>query len=128
MLSVIVGTLLSGVALVLRDHLLNAFLRNAEVLVIGRVCLYPAVAVGPFFGIYQICTTYLQATGKSTAAIIASLLQKVLLLLPALFLLNASFGFYGLIFADTSATLLSTAAAFLYCRNRFRKELQFYES
>ena len=82
-LAVIAGTVLSALCLLFRDQLLNAFLNNPDVLQIGRVCLLAAVVIGPFYGFYQICTTYLQAAGKTRQAITVSLLEKGLVYIPA---------------------------------------------
>ena len=123
-LAVCVGTVLSALCLIFRDQLLNAFLDNGDVLVIGRVCLLASIVIGPFFGFYQICTTYLQATGKSKQAIIVSLLEKGLVYIPLLFLMNALFKMYGLIFSGTVTTVLSAVAALIFCYQDYRKELK----
>ena len=123
-LAVCTGTVLSALCLLFRDPLLNAFLNNAEVLKIGRICLLASVAIGPLYGFYQICTTYLQATGKSTRAVIVSLLEKGLIYIPAMLLMKAAWGMNGLIFSVTVTTILSAAAALWFCYRDYRKELE----
>ena len=122
--SVIAGTVLSLLCLLFRDQLLNAFLSDPNVLAIGRVCLLASIVIGPFYGFYQICTTYLQATGKSKEAVIVSLLEKGLIYIPALFLMNLAFGLYGIVFAGTVATVVSAVAALRFCYSDFRRELE----
>ena len=123
-LAVVAGTVLSALCLIFRDQLLNAFLDDPNVLGIGRVCLLASIVIGPFFGFYQICTTYLQASGKSTQAIIVSLLEKGIVYIPMVFLMNALFRMYGIIFAATVTTVLSAVAALVFCYKDYRKELR----
>ena len=123
-LAVVAGTVLSSLCLIFRDQLLNAFLNNPEVLQIGRVCLLAAVVIGPFYGFYQICTTYLQAAGKSRQAIIVSLLEKGIVYIPMLLLMNLMFGMYGIVFAATVTTVISAVAALIFCYKDYRKELK----
>ena len=123
-LAVVAGTVLSALCLIFRDQLLNAFLDDPNVLGIGRVCLLASIVIGPFFDFYQICTTYLQASGKSTQAIIVSLLEKGIVYIPMVFLMNALFRMYGIIFAATVTTVLSAVAALVFCYKDYRKELR----
>ena len=123
-LAVIAGTVLSALCLLFRDQLLNAFLNNPDVLQIGRVCLLAAVVIGPFYGFYQICTTYLQAAGKTRQAITVSLLEKGLVYIPVLFLMNWLFRMYGIVFAGTVTTVISSIAALVFCYKDYRKELK----
>lgn len=123
-LAVVAGTVLSALCLIFRDQLLNAFLDDPNVLGIGRICLLASIVIGPFFGFYQICTTYLQAAGKSTQAIIVSLLEKGIVYIPMVFLMNALFKMYGIIFAATVTTVVAAVAALAFCYKDYRKELK----
>ena len=123
-LAVIAGTVLSLLCLLFRDPLLNAFLDNPEVLEIGRICLLASIVIGPFLGFYQICTTYLQASGKSARAVIVSLLEKGIFYIPVLFLMGALFKMYGIIYAATVTTVLSAVVALVFCYKDYRKELK----
>ncbi len=123
-LAVVAGTVLSALCLIFRDQLLNAFLNDPDVLVIGRVCLLASIVIGPFYGFYQICTTYLQAAGKSKQAIIVSLLEKGIVYIPMLFVMNWLFHMYGIVFAATVTTVISAVAALIFCYKDYRKELK----
>ena len=123
-LAVIAGTVLSALCLIFRDQLLNAFLNDPNVLEIGRVCLFASIVIGPFFGFYQICTTYLQASGKSKQAVIVSLLEKGIIYIPMLFLMSWLFKMYGIIFSATVTTVLSAVVALIFCYKDYRKELK----
>lgn len=123
-LAVVAGAVLSALCLIFRDQLLNAFLNDPDVLVIGRVCLLASIVIGPFYGFYQICTTYLQAAGKSKQAIIVSLLEKGIVYIPLLFVMNWVFHMYGIVFAATVTTVISAVAALIFCYKDYRKELK----
>ena len=123
-LAVIAGTVLSLLCLIFRDQLLNAFLNNPDVLEIGRICLLASIVIGPFYGFYQICTTYLQAAGKSRQAVIVSLLEKGIVYIPVLFVMNWVFHMYGIAFAGTVTTVISAVAALVFCYKDYRKELK----
>lgn len=123
-LAVVAGTVLSALCFIFRDPLLNAFLDDPNVLKIGRVCLLAAIVIGPFLGFYQICTTYLQASGKSKQAVIVSLLEKGIIYIPVLFLMSWLFHMYGIIFSVTVTTVLSAVAAMIFCYKDYRKELK----
>lgn len=66
---------------------------------------------GPFYGAYQLCTTYLQATGRAGFAALASLLSKGIIYIPVLLLLNAGFQMYGVPFTGAVTDTLSLLAA-----------------
>ncbi len=120
------GALLAIVCLLFRNQLLAMFLKGAteDYLSIGRVCLLASVITGPFYGFYQLCTTYLQSTGKSKKAILVSLMEKGIVYIPALLLMRLIFGMYGVIFAGTATTLVSSIVALYYCYHDFSRELK----
>lgn len=64
-------------------------------------------------GIYQICQTFLQATGKASYAIIASLLDKGLIYIPVLWVMNYYFKAYGIAFAHSVTMIFSIAVAII---------------
>ncbi len=113
LITVILGTVLSGLCLVFRDAILGAFSRDASVLAIGRVTLLASVLVGPVCGIYQMATTYFQSTGRAGCAAVCSVLNKGLLFIPVLFLLDRQFGMVGIFFTGAVTDLLSLAIAVL---------------
>ena len=120
--AVTVGAALSGFCLLFSGRILAAFLNDGDVLRIGKYCLYSAAVAGPFSGVYQICAVYLQATGKSGRAVVAALLEKGLVFLPALFLMEAAFQMNGIIFCGSVTTLLSAIAAMALCLDALKKE------
>ena len=106
-----VALALSVFCFLFRGPLLAAFIDDAAVIAIGNVALLASTMAGPFYSMYQLCTTYLQATGKAGFAALASLLSKGIIYLPALFLLNAVFQMYGVLFTGAVTDTLSLVAA-----------------
>ena len=95
---------------VFRRPLLAAFIDDEAVIAIGNVALIASTLAGPFFSIYQLCTTYLQSTSRAAYAAMASLLNKGIIYLPVLFALNAAFQMYGILFTGAVTDTLSLAA------------------
>lgn len=109
--TVSVALALSAFCLLFREPLLTAFIDDRNVIAIGRIALLASVMAGPFYGAYQLCTTYLQATGRAGFAALASLLSKGIIYIPVLLLLNAGFQKYGILFTGAVTDTLSLLAA-----------------
>lgn len=120
--SMIVGGVLTAFCFIFRDKLIVAFIDSENVLSLGRFMLTASLIMGPFYGLYQLCTTYLQSTGKAGYATFASLLNKGLIFLPVLFALHAAFGLYGIACTGPVTDALSLVAAFLLCRAADRRK------
>lgn len=121
--SVFSGTVLSIVCFLLRDKLMMAFINNQEVLQLGKIMMSASVSVGPFYGFYQLCQVYLQATGKASYATIVAILDKGVFYLPVLYLLNALFGMYGAAFTATVTLFFSILAGFFFVA-KWNKKLE----
>lgn len=75
----------------------------------------------PMEGVYHMCSTFLQTTGKVSYAMLTSLMQKGLVFLPVLLLMRKLFCQDGIIFSNAVTTLISTAIALLLCHSWSRK-------
>lgn len=120
---VAVGSVLTAACFLFRDRLILAFIDSENVLELGRFMLTASLVMGPFYGLYQLCTTYLQSTGKAGYATFASLLNKGIIFLPVLFILHAAFGLHGIACTAPVTDALSLVAAFLLCRLAERKDI-----
>lgn len=121
----ITGAVISLVSFLFRDALIAAFIDNAAVVSIGRVALLASVTVGPLYGIYQMATTYFQSTGQAGYATLCSLLSKGIIYIPVLYILNAVFHMYGILFTGAVTDVLSLIAAValvIYTIKRPKKE------
>lgn len=122
---VITGTIISLTSFLFRDALIAAFIDDAAVVSIGRVALLASVAVGPVYGIYQMATTYFQSTGRAGYAALCSLLSKGIIYIPVLYIMNAVFHMYGILFTGAVTDVLSlivTVALVVYTVKHPKKE------
>ncbi len=61
-----------------------------------------------------------QACGMGTSSLIFAILRKVVLEIPALFILNKLYPLYGLAYAQTAAEFVLAVAAIVLLRRMFR--------
>lgn len=111
--STAVGIGIVCVVALTKNRLIAAFIDNEEVIQYGGTFVIAGLLSGCVFGIYQICQTFLQATGKVSFAVLLSLLEKGIVYLPVLFLMNAKYGPYGVAFSHivTMAATIGIAVA-----------------
>ena len=108
------STILGGIFLLNREFFVRFFLNDPHVLDMGRLMMLGLVGA-PVGGIYQLCSAYLQGTGKVSSATLTSLLSKGLVYVPVLFVGEALFGLMGLVFAGAVTDVISTAVGVLLC-------------
>ncbi|GFI66466.1 multidrug export protein MepA [Lachnospiraceae bacterium] len=108
------GSLLTIVCFFARNAIITAFIDNTEVIAYGQIFVFASIIIGPFYGLYQLCQTFLQSTGKASYATFVALLDKGLFFLPLLFVLSRLFGLYGIIFTG-AVTLAFSLIAGIVC-------------
>ena len=118
--TVVLGLILTALVFIFKNSLVAAFIDDADVISIGQIFVLAGVIVGPVFGIYQLCQTSLQATGKASYAIFASLLDKGLIYIPVLIILNRIFGAYGVAFAHAVTMFFTIIITVLLTLKWFR--------
>ena len=116
-----VAALLSAAFFVFREQFVAAFSPDAEIISLGRHMMLGTLLAVPAEGVYQMCSTYLQATGKVSFATLTSLMQKGLIFLPVLMVMERFLGLDGIIFSNAVTTLISTVIALLLCRSWSRQ-------
>lgn len=119
--SVVTATVLAALFFLGRDGFVRAFLDNGEILSLGRRMILGGLAAAPLVGVYQLCSVYLQSTGRVAYATITALMQKGLVYVPVLYGMNAAFGFTGLIFSTAVTDVFSTLAALALCLKSAKK-------
>ncbi len=107
--TIAVGSILTAICFFARDALVAAFIQDEEVISYGQIMVFASIATGPIYGLYQVCQTFLQSTGKASYATFVAILDKGLFFIPALFILRELFGLYGIVFAGTVTVLFSLA-------------------
>ena len=118
-----VAALMSAVFFLLREQFVAAFSSDAEIISLGKTMMLGTLLAVPVEGVYHMCSTFLQATGKVSFATLTSLMQKGLIFLPVLLLMERLFGLDGIIFSNAVTTLISTGIALLLCRSWSRQML-----
>ncbi len=120
--TIILGLVLTIIISLYKDALIAAFIDNEDVIAMGRTFVVAAVIIGPVYGIYQLSQTFMQATGKVTFAIFSSMLDKFLIYLPVLFIMNYKFGIYGIAFAH-AVTMIFTILVTLILALKWSKDM-----
>lgn len=126
-MTVIVGSLMTVGCLIGKSSLVAVFIEHEEVIALGEKMVVASMLMGPFYGLYQLCTTFLQSTGKASYATVVALLDKGLIYLPVLFGLNALAGLNGVIYTAPLTDLLSLLAGVVLCF-KWNKKLKIYNS
>ncbi len=110
----VIGVVLSVLFYVFRDTVIRVFIKDAAVILYGSQMVLGTMISGPVQGIYQLCTSYLQATGSvSLSTLLAAARQAVQI--PLLILGNALLGFIGVIYSSSIATFLCVGLGLGLC-------------
>ena len=100
--------------------LTEMFMSNPDVVSYGAAFLRGFCLGLPFLCMDFIAVGVFQATGLGRNALIFAILRKIVLEIPALFVLNWLFPLYGLAYAQFTAEILLAVAAVLVLRRLFR--------
>jgi len=101
--------------------LISAFMENETIVAYGTRFLQGLCLALPFLGIDFLAVSTLQATGMGTLSLIFAIARKIVLEIPALFLLNSLFPLYGLAYAQPVAEVILAVAAIVVLIHLFRK-------
>ena len=122
-------TLLPSLALVSLGYYLGAgvltksFMNNADIIAYGTRFLRGFCLGIPFLCMDFIAVGVFQAVGMGKAALTFAILRKILLEIPALYILNYLFPLYGLAYAQFTAELILAVAA-IYMLTRIFMKMQ----
>lgn len=111
---VTVGTVTTALVIMFRQTAIGLFLKDASVAAMAESIVVLLMISSPFLGFFFLATNFLQSTGKAMSATVMSTLQKGVLLIPLLFILEYFFGFYGIIYAYVVADFASSAIAVVF--------------
>ena len=75
----------------------------------------------PFLCMDFLAVGVFQAVGMGKEALLFAIMRKIILEIPALYILNALFPLYGLAYAQFAAEAVLAAAAVLVLRRMFKK-------
>ena len=97
------------------------FMQDQQIVVYGARFLQGFCLGMPFLAIDFLAVGVFQACGLGKNAFLFAILRKVVLEIPALFILNALFPLYGLAYAQFAAELVLAIAAVIVLARLFRK-------
>lgn len=120
-ISVVFIVLMSAVYYIFAGGLIGLFMKNAEVIAYGSRFLRGMCIGLVFLSIDFLAVGIFQACGMGTSSLVFAILRKVVLEIPALFVLNKLFPLYGLAYAQTTAELVLAIAAVVLLGRIFRE-------
>lgn len=103
------------------------FMKDPQIVEYGSRFLRGFCLGMPFLAMDFLAVGVFQATGLGKNAFLFALLRKVVLEIPALFILNALFPLYGLAYAQFSAEIILCVAAVVVLARLFRKWTRLYQ-
>lgn len=101
--------------------LITMFMDNPEIVEMGSRFLRGFCLALPFLCVDFLAVGVFQASGLGRNALVFAILRKIILEIPALFILNYFFPLYGLAYAQFTAELVLSIAAVIILVKLFRK-------
>lgn len=101
--------------------LISMFMKNEAIVAYGTRFLRGFCLGLPFLGMDFLAVGVFQAVGMGKEALLFAIMRKIILEIPALYILNALFPLYGLAYAQFAAEVVLAAAAVLVLRRMFKK-------
>ncbi len=113
--------LIAAVYYILAGPLVTLFMKNEAIVAYGASFLRGMCLGLPFLGIDFLAVGVFQACGMGTKSLVFAVLRKIVLEIPALFILNKLFPLYGLAYAQLTAEFVLAIAAVAVLVRLFRK-------
>lgn len=107
------------------EFLISLFMKNETIIAYGSSFLRGLCFSTPLLCIDFIAVGVFQAAGMGGKALVFAVMRKIILEIPALYILNALFPLYGLAYAQLVAEVILAAAAVIVLKgifNRMEKE------
>ncbi len=101
--------------------LISLFMKNPAIVAYGTRFLRGLCLGMPFLCMDFLAVGVFQACGMGRKSLVFAILRKIILEIPALFILNSLFPLYGLAYAQFAAEFILAAAAVLVLLRMFRK-------
>ena len=103
------------------DFLIRLFMKNEAIIAYGGRFLHGMCLALPFLCMDFLAVGVFQACGMGSKALLFAILRKIVLEIPALYLLNLLSPLYGLAYAQTAAEVVLSIAAVVVLFRLFRK-------
>lgn len=118
----ILGSVMLAVFTLAGRHLISIFTPLPDVVSQGSFVLTAMSCAAPIIGVIMVGMNCLQAFGKAIPSLILSTGRQGLFYLPLLFILNAAFGFHGLVFTQAIVDFLMVITATIMLRHVIRTD------
>lgn len=115
-----------GLMIVFSDKLISIFMNNEDVVRYGSVYIREMAIAQPFLAVDFSTVGVFQAIGKGKYSLLFAIMRKVILEIPALFILNIVYPIYGIGYAQAVAEVVLAIAAIVIL-NKIFKELKINE-
>lgn len=92
------GAIVSTLIILFRKVILSAVFDNSAVMLYAEKFIIGCLCTSVVYGLYQVCSTSLQAIKRSMWSTVITILRQGVVLVPAMLLLNKLFGLNGLVF------------------------------
>ncbi len=103
------------------DTLISMFMKNESIVAYGGKFLHGMCLALPFLCMDFLAVGVFQACGMGRKALVFAVLRKIILEIPALYLLNLIWPLYGLAYAQTAAEIVLSSAAVVVLFRLFRQ-------
>lgn len=103
------------------EQLITLFMKNQSIIAYGSRFLRGLCLALPFLCMDFLAVGIFQACGFGKKALVFALLRKIVLEIPALYILNRTFPLYGLAYAQPAAEVLLSLAAVVVLVRLFRR-------
>lgn len=120
-LSVIFLTAASVGFFVGAEGLISLFMKNDIIIGYGSRFLRGFCIATPFLAVDFLAVGVFQACGMGKKSFIFAVMRKIILEIPALYILNYLFPLYGLAYAQFAAEIILAAAAVIFLIRMFRE-------
>lgn len=111
--NVIIGSAMTLFYLLFRANVINMFINDAEVVELGVKMLTALMSPGPVIGIMFVFNFAFQGMGKGVQSLILSVGRQGLIYIPLLFILRATVGLSGIIWAQAVADFICVIMSFV---------------
>lgn len=92
--------------LIFRENVISMFIDNAEVVDLGVKMLTALMSPGPVIGIMFVLNFAFQGMGKGVQSLILSIGRQGIIYIPLLFIMRATVGLEGIIWAQAAADFI----------------------
>lgn len=95
------------------EPLVHAFIDDPETIHLGTIVLRARCTAAPFMILGFQIINFMQAVGQGKVSFFLSILRHLILCIPAMLIMNALFGFEGLIWAQTVSDVVDVAITYV---------------